>query len=349
MFAGTLCTSSPPERRSSAAASSFSGPPRRHREPVSVLAEGAGDRQPDPARTTRDQGRLLRQRFLLPEGMLRRPQASLTAGGHPIGGPTTMPPVSTEDPRRHRRSPLAVALVAGCGGSDNGTGSRSKPGARRPPTSPRPQGQTLRRSSSASQGGQGPVVSPAAALLPPRARTASPSASSPPAATRSPTPQVAIYAAPARDVDGQAIGPFPARIEDLTTKPAFQAKTTADDPAAAQVAYVSRHPARQARPLGVRRPDQERQLLPVQPAADPNPVGDYPMPAGRPAGAGRPHPDRGRRSRTSPRSTPGSRPTTCTATTSPTCSARSRWSCSSRPPPSARAASAAPSPTSPSR
>ena len=49
--------------------------------------------------------------------------------------------------------------------------------------------------------------------------------------------RVAIYAAPGPK--GKAVGPFPARIESLETKPAFQARTTADDVDSARVVYVS--------------------------------------------------------------------------------------------------------------
>jgi len=49
--------------------------------------------------------------------------------------------------------------------------------------------------------------------------------------------EIAIYAAPGPD--GAAVGPFPARIESLETKPAFEARTTADDPDSAKVVYVS--------------------------------------------------------------------------------------------------------------
>ncbi len=49
--------------------------------------------------------------------------------------------------------------------------------------------------------------------------------------------EVAIYAAPGPE--GKAVGPFPARIESLETDPAFEARTTADDPEAAKVVYVS--------------------------------------------------------------------------------------------------------------
>ena len=133
---------------------------------------------------------------------------------------------------------VAVALVAGCGSSDNGTGSRSEPAL--PATDfPAPHGQSLQQVLlSASKGQQGPVVAPAAAMFyvgtnrfPFGVFTAG--------RDQVTDAQVAIYATPGRDASGPAIGPFPARIEDLTTKPAFRAKTTADDPSAAQVAYVS--------------------------------------------------------------------------------------------------------------
>lgn len=48
---------------------------------------------------------------------------------------------------------------------------------------------------------------------------------------------VAIYAA--KRPDGNPQGPFPARVESLETETAFTAKTTADDPDAAKVVYVS--------------------------------------------------------------------------------------------------------------
>jgi hypothetical protein len=42
-----------------------------------------------------------------------------------------------------------------------------------------------------------------------------------------------------RPLDEPAVGPFPAAIETLATKPAFRAKTTADDPDAASVVYAT--------------------------------------------------------------------------------------------------------------
>jgi hypothetical protein len=49
--------------------------------------------------------------------------------------------------------------------------------------------------------------------------------------------EVAIYAA--HGPNGEVQGPFPARVESLETEPAFTGKTTADDPDAAKVVYVT--------------------------------------------------------------------------------------------------------------
>jgi hypothetical protein len=187
-----------------------------------------------------------------------------------------MPPVSRKTIAA-AAALTAVALIAGCGGSDNGTGSRSKPAL--PATDfPAPHGQSLQQVLlSASKGQQGPVVSPAAAMFyvgtnrfPFGVFTAG--------RDQITDAQVAIYATPGQSPKGAAIGPFPARIEDLTTKPAFRAKTTVDDPDAAQVAYVSDIPLDKAGPWAfgalIKTGDSyQYSLLPT-----PNPVGDYPPP-----------------------------------------------------------------------
>jgi len=49
--------------------------------------------------------------------------------------------------------------------------------------------------------------------------------------------EVALYAAPGPD--GEATGPYPAKIESLETDAAFEAATTADDPDSAKAVYVT--------------------------------------------------------------------------------------------------------------
>jgi hypothetical protein len=187
-----------------------------------------------------------------------------------------MPPVSRKTIAA-AAALAAVALVAGCGESDEGTGSRNKPA---PPVAdfPAADGRSLQQVLlDASKGQQGPVVAPAAAMFyvgtnrfPFGVFTAG--------RDQITDAQVAIYAAPGKGPNGTAIGPFPARIEDLTTKPAFRAKTTADDPTAAQVAYVSDIPLDKPGPWAfgalIKSGDSyQYSLLPA-----PHPVGEYPVP-----------------------------------------------------------------------
>src|SRR4051812_4813954 len=177
---------------------------------------------------------------------------------------------------------IALALVAGCGGSDNGTGSRSRPA---PAASefPSAKGKTLQQLVVSSHATQGPVASPAAANFH-LGTNRFPFGVFTTGRDQITDAQVAIYAAPGRSVNGPAIGPFPARIEDLTTKPSFRAKTTADDPSAAQVAYVTDIPLDKPGPWAfaalIKSGDSyQYSLMPT-----PNPVGDYPMPqVGQPA------------------------------------------------------------------
>ena len=172
---------------------------------------------------------------------------------------------------------IAVGLIAGCGGSDNGTGSRSKaaPAAAEFPAA---NGRSLQQVLlSASKGQQGPVVAPAAAMFyvgnnrfPFGVFTAG--------RDQITDAKVAIYATPGSDPKGPAVGPFPARIEDLTTKPAFRAQTTANDPTAAQVAYLSDIPLTKPGPwtfgaLVKNGGSYQYSLLPT-----PHPVGQYTPP-----------------------------------------------------------------------
>ena len=131
---------------------------------------------------------------------------------------------------------LAGAMLAGCDSDeDEGDASASRPA---PPASefPATQGRTLEQVLGTATS-EGPVVSPAAKVLREGENRFSFGVFS---LAHEPisTAQVAIYAAP-RGLEGPAEGPFPARIEDLGTEPAFRAKSTADDPDAAEVVYIS--------------------------------------------------------------------------------------------------------------
>jgi hypothetical protein len=192
-------------------------------------------------------------------------------------------PVSVEMRSRSRRwgtallgTALLATVVIGCGSSNNGTGSRSRPA---PAASefPPANGKSLKEVLLTAKGGQGPVVSPAAAMFH-LGLNRFPFGIFTPARQQVTDAQVALYAAPGRGVDGPAIGPFPARIEDLTTKSSFQAKSTADDPSAAQVAYVTDIPFNKPGPwefgaLIKQGSSYQYSLLP-----SPSPVGVYPMP-----------------------------------------------------------------------
>jgi hypothetical protein len=172
---------------------------------------------------------------------------------------------------------LAVALIAGCGGSDNGTGSRSKPA---PPAAdfPSAQGKTLRQVLTSAPGGQSPDVAAPAAAYFHLGTNRFPFGVFDAGRQQITNAQVALYAAPGKGVDGPAIGPFPARIEDLTTRAAFRAKTTADDPSAAQVAYVSDISLDKPGPWAFAALIMSGNGLQYSLMPTPHPVGDYPMP-----------------------------------------------------------------------
>jgi hypothetical protein len=147
-------------------------------------------------------------------------------------------------PRVRRRkiaaTALAGALLAGCGGgSDDGDGLSDRP-APNPADFPPAKGKTLQQVLSASSG-EGPVVSPAARVLR-QGENRFPFGVFSVAHEQITDAQVAIYAAPGAGLEGPAIGPFTARIEDLTTEPAFRAETTSADPDAAQAIYVTQLP-----------------------------------------------------------------------------------------------------------
>ena len=97
------------------------------------------------------------------------------------------------------------ALLAGCGGSDNGTASRNQPA---PPASefPAAQGKTLVQLLQAAGGGQGFVVSPAARNFHLGANRF-PFGVFDPGHKAITDAQVAIYAAPGKGVNGPRSAP----------------------------------------------------------------------------------------------------------------------------------------------
>jgi len=159
----------------------------------------------------------------------------------------------------------AAVLVSGCGG-DSGSSdstSASPESAQSRPAPPRsafpsPEGRTLRQLLKAADGPAELVVSPAAMVFYEgenrypfgvfeRDRTQVPDAEVALYFARTPTPESGAKSKPgskgttakAREqaLDRPAVGPFPASIESLATKPAFRAQTTSDDPDAASVVY----------------------------------------------------------------------------------------------------------------
>ena len=133
---------------------------------------------------------------------------------------------------------LASALIAACGGDDDEGDSPESASRPAPPPSdfPAAEGRPLEQVLGAATE-EGPVVTPAARVL---RRGENRFSFGVFTLAKEPIPdaEVAIYAAP-RNLQGPAIGPFPARIESLETEAAFVAKTTADDPDAANVVYIA--------------------------------------------------------------------------------------------------------------
>lgn len=173
-----------------------------------------------------------------------------------------------------RRAPLALACllaaaaIAGCGGDSGSTTSAGSGSAASRPAPPKgdfpsARGRSLAELLEAADGPAEVVVSPAAqafyrgenrypfgvfrrdgaqvadaevalyfAKVPKRKAAAG--AKRPRAAPESANRKTAAEA-----LDQPAVGPFPAAVESLQTQPAFRARTTADDPDAASVVYVT--------------------------------------------------------------------------------------------------------------
>jgi hypothetical protein len=159
---------------------------------------------------------------------------------------------------------VAAATIAGCGSDSSSTGStqgstgtpESRPA---PPKSdfPKPEGRTLRQLLNAADGPSELVVSPAALAFYKgenrypfgvfeRDRTQVPDAEVALYFAKTPTPKRGSKSksgnegAAAKALDQPAVGPFPASVETLATKPAFRAQTTSEDPDAASVVYSTK-------------------------------------------------------------------------------------------------------------
>jgi len=161
----------------------------------------------------------------------------------------------------------AALLVAGCGGgsdSDSSTGVAANRPA--PPRSefPKTEGKTLREIVKAADGHSELVVSPAA-LVYYKGENRFPFGVFQPDRSQVDEAKVALYVAkvpPAKGggsgtgkngkqkkgavararteaLEQPAIGPFPAAIESLATKPAYRAQTTTSDPDAATIVYTT--------------------------------------------------------------------------------------------------------------
>ena len=130
----------------------------------------------------------------------------------------------------------AGALAAGCGDDDSdssGEGAQPAPAAA---DFPAPDGRSLEELYAASNPTDDLFVSPAGAVFT-EGRNRLGFGVFTVANEQITNADVAIYAA--HGPDGDVQGPFPARVESLETEAAFTAKTTADDPDAAKVVYVT--------------------------------------------------------------------------------------------------------------
>jgi hypothetical protein len=162
------------------------------------------------------------------------------------------------------------ALAAGCGADsdtgESGSGSNATAVSRpAPPKSafPSPEGRTLRELLKAADARSELVFAPAAMAFYPgvnrypfgiadRDRGQIADAEVALYYAKVPTPEAGARSksgnrgqeakAEARALDEPAVGPFPAAIESLATKPAYRAETTSEDPDAAAVVYSARLP-----------------------------------------------------------------------------------------------------------
>jgi hypothetical protein len=135
---------------------------------------------------------------------------------------------------------LATGLIAagalataGCGGSDDDANvSHPAPDAA---SFPAADGRTLEQVLSDADS-EGPVVSPAGQVFH-RGENRYAFGVFTAGREQITDAEVAIYAA--HGPDGEARGPFPARVESLEVEPQFESRTTADDPDSARTVYVA--------------------------------------------------------------------------------------------------------------
>jgi hypothetical protein len=161
---------------------------------------------------------------------------------------------------------FAAAVPGGCGGSsgsDRSTANPESAESRPAPAKsgfPAPEGRTLRQVLKAADGPSELVVAPAAVTFYPGenrypfgvfdredgpvddaevalyyAKVPTPRGAKSRSGNRGP-----VAKAEAQALDRPAVGPFPAAIESLATKPAFRARTTSEDPDVAGVVYSTR-------------------------------------------------------------------------------------------------------------
>jgi hypothetical protein len=140
--------------------------------------------------------------------------------------------------RRLRRTAALLALTGaglallGCGG-ENDPGFTNQPA---PPAAEFPAAKTLNELGAEAKPTRSIVVSPAGAVFA-RGENRFGFGVFEVSGESIPDAQVALYAA--QRGGGKLRGPFPARIEDLQTAPAFRSKTVALDPDTAKIVYVA--------------------------------------------------------------------------------------------------------------
>jgi hypothetical protein len=140
--------------------------------------------------------------------------------------------VSTSAKRVLGALTLATLLIAaGCGGSGDDTADQAAPAASDFPSAKGSLEQVLGEANS-----QGPVVAPAGEVYDVGKNRYSFGVFTP---GRDPISDASVALYIAHGPNGKAEGPFPARVESLKTEPAFEAQTTANDPQAATVVYVT--------------------------------------------------------------------------------------------------------------